>query len=236
VERDRIGNSRKKGSGSFAGSRKLWTKGTLCLAQHKRQEEKNKMVFLSYYHTSMRWALRNMTAPEFKIYTYLISIPIRAKKAEINKYKNGIEVYDLYRKGNLLPVNVSVDRIAEECKLGARTVHKAISRFNELGAILKTTNHKGRHNNVYLVGIKNMWYTTEDDFKSEHFFTEFSFIQNGEALPDAVRYFILNNRYDAETLAHEEVPDMNKTLGDLFVSDYPRRRAENTVRLFQVKG
>jgi hypothetical protein len=176
-----------------------------------------------------------MTAPEIKIYTYLISIPIRAKKAEINNYKNGIEVYDLYRKGSLLPVNFSVSRIADECKLGERTVARAISRFGALGAILKTTNHKGGHNNVYLVGIKNMW-PKDEDFKQEHFFTEFSYIQNGEPLPDAVRYFILSNRYDSETLAHEEVPEMNQTLGELFVEDYPRHLYEGVVRLFQRKG
>jgi hypothetical protein len=194
------------------------------------------MVFLSYYHTALRWALKNMTAPEFKVYTYLISIPIRAKKAESNKYKNGTEVYALYREGGLLPVNVSAKRMAVECKLGERTVAKAISRFSDLGAILKITDHKGRHNNVYIVGIKNMWYAEDDDFKPEHFFTEFSFIQNGEVLPDAVRYFILNNRYDSETLAHEEVPEMNQTLGELFVQEYQKHRDEGVVKLFQRRG
>jgi hypothetical protein len=41
------------------------------------------MSFLAYYHTSMRWALNNLSAPEFKIYTYLISIAIRPRKSEV---------------------------------------------------------------------------------------------------------------------------------------------------------
>ncbi len=95
------------------------------------------MPVLAYHHTSMRWALKHLTAPEFKVYTYLISIVIRPKEVDAKTFRNGIEIYNLYTKGRLLPVNVSISRIALECKLGERTVANAIKRLNAIGIIIK---------------------------------------------------------------------------------------------------
>ena len=192
------------------------------------------MPFLAYDHTVMRWALRNMTAPEFKVYTYLISIAIRPKKSEAKGYRNGQEIYDLYRKGSLLPVNVSIGRMAEQCKLSDRTVAKAISRFSEMGLVIKITHHKGRFNNLYIVGVENMWATEE--FRPDYYFAAFTFIQNGESVPEAVRYFILENRYNAKALASHEIPVVNKKLYELFVQSYNAKKHDNVINLWPRRG
>ena len=192
------------------------------------------MSFLAYYHTSLRWALRNLSPTEFKTYTYMISIPIRAKKSEVKGYRNGMEVYNLFRKGRLLPVNVSVRRIAEECNLGERTVAYAIKVLDDRGVIIRITHHKGRLNHVYLVGIENMWTTTKE-FKPDCYFTDFTFIQEGERMPDGVRDFILSNRYDAEALSRNEIPGIKKSLGDLFAGPRRKSKKSDEVDLWQEK-
>ncbi len=193
------------------------------------------MPFLAYDHTPMRWALRHLTAPEFKVYIYMISIAIRPRKSDAKWFANAKEIYRLYKEGRLLPVNVSVRRIAKECKLGERTVAKAVKRFAEVGIILKITNHKGRKNNMYLVGIENMWGIGED-FKRDCYFTELCFIQDGNGMPDPVRYFIFNNRYDAKTLSENEIPEIGKRLGELFVGSYNSEKWDKVVNLWPVRG
>ena len=193
------------------------------------------MPFLAYYHSSLRWALRHMTAPEFKVYTYLISIVIRPKKSDISKYTRGIEVYNIYMKGRMLVVNVSIGRIAKECKLGERTVAKAMKRFSDAGILIKITSHKGRYNHIYLVGIENMW-PENKEYKGEYYFTEFKSIQDGNALPDAVRDFIIANKYDAEKLARNGIPELNVKLRDLFVDAYNKKKDDDVVRLWNVRG
>jgi len=174
------------------------------------------MSFLAYYHKALRWALTNLSASEFKIYTYLISIALRPRKSEVKGYKNGNEVYNLYRKGRLLSVNVSLGRISKECGLGIRTVSYAIKKFDEGGIIIKITHNRGRTNNIYLAGIENMW-ADIDLFKPDCYFTELTFIEEGKEMPAPVREFILSNRYSSEDLHHGMIPGLNKTLGDLFV-------------------
>jgi len=193
------------------------------------------MSFLAYYHTSMRWALNNLSAPEFKIYTYLISIAIRPRKSEVKGYKNGIEVYNLYRKGRLLPVNVSLGRISKECRLGIRTVSYAIKKFDDMGIIIKITHYKGRNNNVYLVGTENMWFGIEE-FKPDCYFTEFTFIQEGNKMPATVREFILSNRYNSEDLCLGKIPGLNKRLGELFVQPRMQIKHDNVLNLWEAKS
>lgn len=192
------------------------------------------MPFLAYDHTAMRWALKNMTAPEFKVYTYMISIVIRPKKSEAKGYRNGQEIYDLYRKGSLLPVNVSISRIAEQCKLSERTVAKAIGRFDEMGMVFRITHHRGRFSNVYLVGVENMW--KADEFRPDYYFVAFTFIQNGECVPDAVRHFIWEYRHNAKALAHNEIPGTGKKLCELFAQSYNGKKHDNVVKLWEVRG
>jgi len=192
------------------------------------------MPFLAYDHTVMRWALKHMTAPEFKVYTYMISIAIRPKKSEAKGFRNGKEIRDLYRKGSLLPVNVSIARIAEQCKLSDRTVAKAIHRFSEKGLVIKITRHRGRFSNVYLVGVENMW--KADVFRPDYYFAAFTFIQDGDSMPDAVRYFILENRYNAKALASNEIPRVNKKLYELFAQSYNAKKHDNVVNLWPRRG
>jgi len=191
------------------------------------------MSFLAYYHTALRWALTNLSASEFKIYTYLISIALRPRKSEVKGYKNGKEVYNLYRKGRLLSVNVSLGRISRECGLGIRTVSYAIQAFDERGIIIKITHNKGRNNNVYLVGIENMW-ADIDSYKPDWYFTEFTFIEEGKEMPAPVRDFILSNRHSIEDLHHGTIPGLNTTLGDLFVRA-KGQRPDNVIDMWEAK-
>jgi len=193
------------------------------------------MPFLMYHHTCLRWSLRHMTSPEFKVYTYLISIPIRPKKSAVRGYKNGLEIYNLYKEGRLLAVNVSIGRIARECKLSERTVAYAVKRFCDLGIILKITNYRGRFNNVYIVGIENMWHDDEQ-FKKDYYFTEFASVHDGCGVADAVRSFILKNRYNSKTLACAEVPGLGKRLIELFAQEYNQKKWDNVVKLWEVRG
>ena len=193
------------------------------------------MPFLAYDHTPMRWALRNLTSPEFKVYTYMISVAIRPNKSDAKWFPNGKEIYRLYREGRILASNVSVRRIAKECKLSERTVAKAVKRFSDVGIVLKITNYKGRHSNIYLVGVENMWGIGEG-FKNDCYFTELRYIQDGSSLPDTVRDFIFNNRHDAQALAQNEIPDIGERLGELFVGSYDNGKWDKMVKLWQVRG
>jgi hypothetical protein len=191
------------------------------------------MSFLAYYHTALRWALTNLSASEFEVYTYLISIALRPRKSEVKGYTNGKEVYNLYRKGRLLSVNVSLGRIARECGLGIRTVSSAIKTFGERGIIIKITHKRGRTNNVYLVGIENMW-ADIDSYKPDWYFTEFTFIEEGKEMPPPVRDFILSNRYSSEDLHHGKIPGLNKTLNELFVR-VKGQRTNTVIDLWEAK-
>jgi hypothetical protein len=183
----------------------------------------------------MRWALRNLTSPEFKVYTYMISVAIRPRKSDARWFPNGKEIYRLYREGRILASNVSVRRIAKECKLSERTVAKAVKRFSDVGIVLKITNYKGRRSNIYLVGVENMW-SIGEGLKPDCYFTELCFIQDGNAIPDPVRYFIFNNRYDAQALAQKDIPQLGQRLGDLFVGSYDNEKRDKMVKLWQVRG
>lgn len=126
-------------------------------------------------------------------------------------------------------------RISKECRLGIRTVSYAIKKFVDMGIIINITHNKGRINNVYLVGIENMW-SAGEDFKPDYYFTEFTFIQEGNKMPAQVREFILSNRYNSEALALGKIPVLNKRLEELFAQDKRQIKQDNVVNLSEVRG
>lgn len=170
--------------------------------------------YLMYYDAHHRWALKHLNGSEYKVFTYMLSIIIRPKKLEAG-FKNGKEVFEIYQHGHLLPVNASYDTIATNCNLDPKTVRRALSKFDEMGVMLKISKQPYGINNIYILGMRNSWHR-EDMTRSEYLFIDTGFLKRGEKMPDNIKKFIVENRRDKIILYTRRIGAHKKTLSDIF--------------------
>jgi len=170
--------------------------------------------FLKYYHTQNRWALKHLTGSEYKVFTYMLSIILRPKKPNAD-FKNGKEVYEIYRQGQLLPVNTSHEAIAESCNMDVKTVRRALNKLDEMGILLRVSKQSYGINNIYILGLLNTWHR-ENMTRAEYLFIDTDFLQRGEKMPDDIKKFILKYRRDKSALYTKKIGGQGKSMPEIF--------------------
>ena len=169
--------------------------------------------FLKMYYSQLQWALQYLEGTEYKVFTYLVSIIIRPNQRFI-EYKNGKEIYEIYHDGKLLPVNVSHETIRKNCNIDIKTVRRVLKALHETGVALTVSKKEYGHNNIYLMGMRNIW-DREDMKRSEYLFIDTDYLQHGKAIPEDIRHRIINYRKDNVSIFGERIKN-RQTLLDLF--------------------
>ena len=141
--------------------------------------------FLRLYYSQLQWALQHLEGTEYKVFTYLISIIIRPNQRFI-EFKNGKEIYEIYHDGKLLPVNVSHETIRKNCNIDIKTVRRVLKVLHETGVALTVSKKNFGHNNIYLMGMRNIW-DREDMKRSEYLFVDTDYLQRGKVIPEDIR-------------------------------------------------
>ena len=169
--------------------------------------------FLRLYYSQLQWALQHLEGTEYKVFTYLISIIIRPNQ-RFTEFKNGKEIYEIYHDGKLLPVNVSHETIRENCTIDIKTVRRVLKVLHETGVALTVSKKNFGRNNIYLMGMRNIW-DREDMKRSEYLFVDTDYLQRDKVIPEDIRKLIINNRKDNVSIFGERIKN-RQTLLDLF--------------------